>query len=96
MKSQDNELNRLFKAAASAPNASPGAARFALEARVLGAWRAAGAADNGEFLVAWFRRAAICGAVLAVASLAWTYHAPTNRAGGEGAVADSAMGMGVE
>ena len=96
MKSQDNELNRLLKAAASAPRPNPGAARFTLEARVLGAWRASGAADNGEFLVSWFRRAAICGAVLAVASLAWTYHAPENRAGGEGAVADSAMGMGVE
>jgi len=96
MKSHDDELNRLFKAAAAAPKPSPGAARFALEARVMGAWRAAAAADNGEFLVAWFRRAAIGATVLAVASLAWTYHAPSHRAGGEGAVADSAMGMGVE
>jgi hypothetical protein len=62
----------------------------------MGAWRAADTADNGEFLVMWFRRAAIGAAVLAVASLAWTFRAPAYRAGGEAAVADSAMGMGVE
>jgi hypothetical protein len=47
-------------------------------------------------LVAWFRRAALCGCVLALASLAWNFHARTNRAGAESVVAASAMGMGVE
>lgn len=95
MNNVDGELNRLLKAAAAAPAKSPEAAGFALETRVLGAWRGTARADNGEFLVSWFRRAAICGCVLAVASLAWNHHARTH-AGAESVIAASALGMGVE
>jgi hypothetical protein len=94
MKKADDELNRLLKAAAAAPQAPPGAAVFALEARVLGHWRGAARADSGEFLVSWFRRAAICGAMLAVGSLAWN-ELPT-RQSVELTMADSTMSMGVE
>jgi hypothetical protein len=94
MKHQDDQLNRLFKAAAAA-NPTPGAAVFALEARVMGDWRGMARTDSGEFLVAWFRRAAICGVVLAMATVLWNHERP-NRSGAEVAIADSAMGMGVE
>jgi len=96
MKPLDEQLNRLMKAAAAAPGRAPGEAAFPLEARVLGAWRGAAREDTGEFLVAWFRRAAICGCLLALASLAWDFHGPTDRASVEMTIAGSAMGMGVE
>ena|SRR5579884_765275 len=92
----DDKLNRLLKAAASAPKRQTGAAAFVLEARVLGRWRAMRPDDDGEFLLAWFRRAAITGCVLAIASLAWTYSTQPQTSGGAMAVADSAMQMGVE
>jgi hypothetical protein len=92
----DEQLNRLLKSAAAAPKPPSGAAAFVLEARVLAHWRASRPDDEGEFLVTWFRRAAICGCVLAVASLAWTHRESTDFGGGAMAVADSAMQMGVE
>jgi len=95
MKRQDAALNRLFKAAAAAKPA-PGAAVFALEARVLGGWRALARADSEEFLVAWFRRAAFCGLALAMATLMWNLHERPYPSGAELAIAQSAMGMGVE
>jgi len=96
MKPVEDQLNRLLKAAAATPKPASGAAAFTLEARVLARWRAARAGDDGEFLVGWFRRAAIAGCVLAVASLAWNLHGRTDLGGGVMAVADSAMTMGVE
>ena len=99
MKPLDSQLKRLFKAAAAAPNPPPVAAAFALEARVLGGWRGltTTTADSGEYLVAWFRRAALCGCVLALASVAWTYQGRADRPGGsELAIADSVMRLGVE
>lgn len=91
----DEKLNRLLKAAAAAPKQAPGAAVFALEARVLGQWRGMMQSENsGEFLVAAFRRAAIFGGILAIACLAWNLSAPDGSAALR--VADSAMGMGVE
>ncbi|HWF19236.1 MAG TPA: hypothetical protein VG754_08210 [Verrucomicrobiae bacterium] len=96
MNPEDEKLNRLLKSAAAAPRPPSGAAAFVLEARVLAHWRASQADDDGAFLVAWFRRAAICGCVLAVASLAWTQVQRTDVGGGAMAVADSAMQMGVE
>jgi hypothetical protein len=96
MKPLDDQLNRLLKSASAAPRPTPGEAPFALEARVLGHWRGLARGDSGDFLVAWFRRAAICGCTLALASLAWTYHQSAGPMGGEMATADSAMNMGVE
>jgi hypothetical protein len=97
MNSGNDPLDRLLKSAARAPRPETGAARFALEARVLGNWRAA-QTDNTDFLLAWLRRAAICACVLALVSLAWNYGALAgNRArGDELAVADATMRTGVE
>jgi hypothetical protein len=96
MKPVDNQLNRLLKSAAAVPTPAPGAPEFAVEARVMGAWRGTERADNGEFMLAWFRRAAICGCLLAIATLAWDFQGRTNHGGAELTIADSAMGMGVE
>jgi hypothetical protein len=96
MKPLDEQLDRLLKAAADAPAKPQPEESFPLEARVLRAWLGSARADNGEFLVAWFRRAALCGCVLAVASLAWNYHPRTNHAGAESVIDASALGMGVE
>jgi hypothetical protein len=91
-------LTRLLKSAARAPKTETGAARFALEARVLAGWRASARNENGDYVIAWLRRAAICACVLALVSLAWNYRALAgNHAGGdELAVADATMKTGVE
>jgi hypothetical protein len=96
MKPQDDQLNRLLKAAAAAPRAETGAPGFALESRVLGAWRGLAQTDSAEFLIAWIGRAAICGCMLALATIAWSYHERPSRKGAEMAVAESALNMGVE
>ena len=96
MKPWDDQLNRLIKSAAAAPVSAPGDAPFALETRVISAWRESRRADTGEFLVVWFRRAAICGCVLALVSLAWNFQSSADQTGAELAIAKSALGMGVE
>jgi hypothetical protein len=95
MKPDDVQLDRLLKAAAQAPKAAAGNPPFGLETRVLAHWRASSRNENGDFLVLWFRRIAICAGILAVASLAWGYHNFSQRSSAE-MVADSAMSMGVE
>ncbi len=98
MKPIDSQLNRLFKAAAQAPKPAPDAPSFALETRVLAAWKSSWRGENGDFFVALFRRAAIGACVLAVASLAWNYHELTNGEKGiseELAIADSSMQKGL-
>ena len=95
MNPNDDQLDRLFKAAARARASESRAATFTLEARVLASWRAT-RADGGEVLLTWLRRAAICAGVLALASLAWNYHDLTRAGGDELAVADAAMRTGVE
>lgn len=94
MNPEQNQLDRLFKAAAAAPRPAPTAAVFAQEARVLGNWRAALAQnDGGEWMLAAFRRAAIFGCLLAVATVMWNYH-DRGAGGGAFAVADSVMQVG--
>lgn len=98
MKPIDNQLNRLFKAAALAPKATLEPASFALETRVVGTWKSSWRAENGDIFVAWFRRAAVGACVLAMASLAWNFHDLTNGNKGiseELAIADSSMQTGL-
>jgi hypothetical protein len=92
----DNQLDRLLKSAAAAPAARPGAAVFALETRVMANWRGLTQNDGEDFLIVWFRRAATFGCMLALASLAWSFHARPSQTGAELAIANSAMNMGVE
>lgn len=97
MNSSDHPLDRLLKSAARAPKSAPGPAPFAVEARVLAAWRAA-RNDEGDFLIGWFRRATLCACTLAVVSLAWNYRAfvGSHKGDGELVVADATMKTGVE
>lgn len=97
MNPSNDPLDRLLKSAARAPKAEPGPASFALEARVLAAWRTT-RNDDGDFLLGWFRRATLCACALAVASLAWNYRAlaAAHRGDGELVVADATMKTGVE
>ncbi|MDB6064456.1 MAG: hypothetical protein JWR26_664 [Pedosphaera sp.] len=92
----DRCLNRLFKAASGAPKAQSGAATFTLETRVMADWRAKLSEEGGDFLLAWFRRAAICACLLAVASLAWNYQQLTNGGSEDWSGSESAMRIGVE
>ena len=98
MKTNQDPLDRLFRAAARAPGPAPENASFALEAKVMGAWRSAAQSSNGDAFVVWLRRAAICACLLAVMSLAWNYGEPARNQGDgdELAVADAAMRVGVE
>lgn len=91
----DEKLNRLLKAAAKAPTAGPGEAPLGMATRVLACWRAAAQPDGGDFLVVWFRRAALCACMLTVAGLVWSYRASASP-GGADMVADAAMSAGVE
>ena len=71
----DEKLNRLLRAAAGAPRPAAGEAPFGLATRVVAGWRAAGHPDGGDFLLVWFRRAALCACVLTLAGLVWNYSA---------------------
>lgn len=98
MKRIDDQLDRLFKSAARAAKPAPKEASFALETRVMGQWRSSLRAENGDFLVVWFRRATIGACLLAAASLAWNYHdltSGTKGIGDELAIADSSMKTGL-
>src|SRR5690348_10929912 len=96
MNPANDPLDRLLKAAAGAPKPAAGAARFALESRVMSEWRGSDAAEGGEFILVWLRRAAIAACVLALASVAWDFRQLADPAGDELAGADFAMRMGVE
>ena len=95
MNSLDHKLNRLLKAAAKAPRAATAEAPFGMETRVLAGWRASMQSDAGDFLLIWFRRAALCACVLTLAGLVWNYGDAASPGGAE-QVADAAMSAGVE
>jgi hypothetical protein len=95
MKPLDEQLSRLMKSAAQATKPASSGAVFGLESRVMARWREGLRSESGEFVVLWFGRATICAGLLAVASLAWSYHSISDRSSAE-MVADSAMGIGVE
>ena len=95
MNPADDQLNRLIKSARrSTPSASE-TPPFALEARIIGGWRAGSGPEAGDFWVAWFRRAAIGACVLALVSLAWNRHELAFGVGDELAMADAAVRTGV-
>lgn len=98
MNPTDRQLNRLFKAASQAPKPGAEEPPFGLETRVMAEWRASLRSENGDFFVAWFRKAAIGACLLAVVSLAWNFHDLTSGEKGisdELAIADSSMQQGM-
>ncbi len=95
MNSLDHKLDRLLKAAAKAPRPAADEAPFGMATRVLAEWRAPAQPDAGDFLLVWFRRAALCACALTLAGLVWNYGASASPGGAE-QVADAAMSAGVE
>ncbi len=71
MKRLDGRLQRLFEAAAQAPEETPGPLPFAVEAGVLGRWRSAPVEDDFARLAVVFRRAVICAGLIMVLSIVW-------------------------
>ncbi len=69
MKPIDEQLSRLLRAAAAAPQAQPHALPFAVEARVLGDWRTIAARGEPLPLLPVFRRGLACACVLMVVAL---------------------------
>lgn len=73
MKTIDEKLQRLFRAAAKAAPEQADAPPLGLETRVLANWRAASAEDDNVPVFAFFRRAALgAGLVLALCA-AWSF-----------------------
>jgi hypothetical protein len=95
MNGPDDQLNRLLKSAARVQRPADEAPPFGLETRVIAEWRASARGEGADFLLAWFRRAAIGGGILALASVAWGFYGvgapPGGSVGDELAFADSAM-----
>ena len=75
MRSINQQLECLLKAAARAPRPATSEAPFALEAKVLARWRSlpGGAGDLAHMLLPLLRRAALCACVLMLLSIAFSY-----------------------
>ncbi|HEX4644477.1 MAG TPA: hypothetical protein VH598_02600 [Verrucomicrobiae bacterium] len=89
----DDQLQRLFKAAAQTERSGLESAPFVIETRVIAGWRAGLAAEGRDLLLAWCRRATVCACLLMLLSLAWNYRQTTTGQNDELAQADSAMRM---
>jgi len=70
MNSMNRDLDRLLRAAATAPEPEPQALPFAVEARVLAQWRRGGAPDAWFSVLPVLRRGLACACVLTLAVLA--------------------------
>jgi hypothetical protein len=89
----DDQLNRLFMAAARARKPGLEATAVFLETRAFAGWPGGRAAEGRDFLLAWFRRATVCACLLMLLSLAWNYRQATTGPGDELSQADSTMRM---
>jgi hypothetical protein len=72
MKTTNQTLQRLLRAAAKAPAEPAAAPPFGLETRVLAQWRAAGMDDESVSLLAFLRHAMFSAALVLVLSAAWS------------------------
>jgi hypothetical protein len=73
MKENRDPLDRLLQSAARAPRPVPSGPSFALESRVMAAWRSASSPDEGAWLVCWLRRATALACLVVLLSGAWNY-----------------------
>ena len=83
MKESELKLNRLFKAARSAPVSDdvPDGMPAHLKTRVLAHWRSEGARESGWLsLAAVFRRALACATLAMLVCLIWSYSSYTDPA----------------
>lgn len=71
MKRLADRLQRLFEAAAQAPEETPGPVPVAVQTRVLARWRSAPAEDDFARLAVVFRRAVVCAGLVMLLSIVW-------------------------
>ncbi|MDB6122608.1 MAG: hypothetical protein JWQ71_1601 [Pedosphaera sp.] len=99
MNETNHQLDRLLKAAARAPQGEVAPASFAMETRVMAAWRVGRSGEDVMALISWFRRAVACGCLVMVVSLAWGYSISSsqtdtaNNSNEPISIADSALTM---
>lgn len=86
-------LQRLFRAAATAPRESPAAPAPALENRALSSWRAAAGEDDLVVLASLFRGAVACAACVMVLSIGWGWVNSRAENSGETALANYALNV---
>ena len=84
----DHALQRLFQAAARAPEPAPESLPSALESRVLARWRQETTDDRALLLAALFRRAILCASLITALSLVWSYQEDGNVASNTVALAN--------
>jgi len=72
MKSDENMLKRLFKAASKSQQEAAGAMPFPMQARVLAGWRSLAPESEALALVGMFRKAVICGVLVMAVSIGWS------------------------
>lgn len=90
MNETDFSLKRLFRAASRAPEYIPAEAPFALETRVLAAWRHYPTDDHFPMLTV-VRWASLCACVIIVITSALTFHSLTQPPPSELVVLDSVI-----
>lgn len=94
MKRLDEQLQRLLRAAAAAPAAPVGELSFAVESRVLSAWRQRDVGGELAALIGLFRRGLMLASVVAVAVafVSWqSAQEPVSLTNAEVAAADSVL-----
>lgn len=93
MKTSNDPLQRLFRAAALASKEKPSAPPSALENRVLARWRNAGIEDEFDLLANLLRRAAVFASLIMVLSMGWGWMQSRSENGSETALANYAMNI---
>jgi hypothetical protein len=91
MKANRDPLDRLLESAARAPRPVPSEPSFALESRVMAAWRAASSTDEGAWLVRWLRRATALACLVVLVSGAWNYREASQATTDVVALTDTAL-----
>src|SRR5947207_805513 len=93
MKPTNDVLQRLFKAAASVERPEPSAPPFALEARILAAWRASHSAGELSGLLRFFRIGLGLASVLMVVIIALSLRNLAKEPGAEFAMPNVTMNL---
>jgi hypothetical protein len=93
MRENRDPLDRLLQSAARAHawHRVPPEPSFALESRVMAAWRAASFADEGAWLVCWLRRATAVACLVVLVSGAWNYREASQATTDVVALTDTAL-----
>ena len=93
MKMMNHHLERLFKAAAQAPQDCPVEAPFALEIKAIRDWRTAAPEDESLFVARLFRWAFVGACLMVLLSVAANYQALQDAGPNVLSLADSAIKM---